>query len=192
MRRSNLVFVGTTSLYGSSTSQYNRLRIPASVLSGTSDIVFERLGMSRSFGTSHFSSDAVASLVTLAQQSRVGARVNSIFGEGVNPKLRKVRDGLDLLGWPSDELLRHRRPRIVYGVTLVDNLLGYLLGAEIAPDYKFPRHLAEGDERVAAWWYERWLSKRLQRSEVRAEVRSHTTDRPVRHGARVVLPALPD
>ena len=189
-RRSNVVFVGTTSLYGSSTSQYNRLRLPASVLSGSSDVVFQRLGKSRSFGTSHLSSDTVASLVTLSEQSRVGVRVNSIFGEGVNPKLRKIRDGLDLLGWPSDELLRHRRPRIVYGICLVDNLLDYLLGADPAPSYKFRRNVANDDSRIAEWWYERWLSRRVERSDVMAEVRSHTVDRPVQHGARVALPPL--
>ena len=47
----------------------------------------------------------------------MGQRVNSIFGEGVNPKLRKVRDGIDLLGWPSEVLLQHGRHRIVYGVS---------------------------------------------------------------------------
>lgn len=187
-RRSNLVFVGTTSLYGSSTSQYNRLRMPLSVLSGTSDVVFRRLGKSRSFGTSHLSSESVAALVTLAEHSRVGVRVNSIFGEGVNPKLRKIRHGLDLLGWPSDELLRHRRPRIVYGVSLVDNLLDYLLGADPAPDYGFRRNVAKDDARISEWWYQRWLANRVQRPEVMADVRTHTLDRPVRHGARVALP----
>lgn len=190
-RRSNLVFVGTTSLYGSSTSQYNRLRLPASALSGTSDIVFRRLGKSRSFGTSHLSSETVATLVTLAERSRVGVRVNSIFGEGVNPKLRKIRHGLDLLGWPSDELLRHRRPRIVYGVTLVDNLLDYLLGAETAPHYGFRRNVANDDARIAEWWYERWLANRVQQPDVMAAVRTHTLDRPVQHGARVTLPSKP-
>lgn len=191
-RRSNLVFVGTTSLYGSNSSQYNRLRLPASVLSATTDLAFERLGKSRSFGTSHLSSETVAALVTLAEQSRVGVRVNSIFGEGVNPKLRKIRDGLDLLGWPSDELLRHRRPRIVYGVALVDNLLDYLLDANVKPRYRFRRNVAGDEARIAEWWFRRWLSGRVQRPEVLAEVRTHTTDRPVQHGARVSLPPTSD
>src|SRR5690606_13977767 len=113
---------------------------------------------------------------------------NSIFGEGVNPKFRKIRDGLDLLGWPSDELLRHRRPRIVYGVSLVDNLLHYLLGAEAAPDYGFRRNVANDDARIAEWWYERWLANRVQQPHVMADVKTHTLDRPVQHGARVALP----
>jgi hypothetical protein len=187
-RRSNLVFVGTTSLYGSSASQYNRLRLPRGVLRAGNDISFRRLGRSRSFGTSHLSNESVGALVRLAQQSRTGVRVNSIFGEGVNPKLRKIRDGLDLLGWPSDELLQHRRPRIVYGVSLVGNLLPYLLGVDRAPSYLFRRNVANDGERISGWWYERWLSMRIRSPEVLAAVENHTLDRPVRHGARVILP----
>lgn len=187
-RRSNLVFVGTTSLYGSNPSQYNRLRLPKSVLGATADTDFRRLGKSRSFGTSHLSNDSASALVRLTQQSRVGVRVNSIFGEGVNPKLRKIRDGLDLLGWPSDELLRHRRPRIVYGVSLVENLLSYLLGVDQAPRYLFRRNVAGDVDRISGWWFDRWLSRRVQADEVLAKVRQNTLERPVQHGARVALP----
>lgn len=188
-RRSNLVFLGTTSLYGSSTSQYNRLRLPRSVLGASADTHFMRLGTSRSFGTSQFSSGTVSALVRLSEQSRVGARVNSIFGEGVNPKLRKIRDGLDILGWPSDELLQHRRPRIVYGVSLVDNLLPYLLALDEEPRYIFRRNVADDTDRISAWWFARWLSGRVDSAAVLASVRQHSVDRPVRHGARVVLPS---
>lgn len=187
-RRSNLVFVGTTSLYGSSTSQYNRLRLPRAVLGAEADIDFRRLGTSRSFGTSHLSSNSVAALVRLAEQSRNGVRVNSIFGEGVNPKLRKIRDGLDLLGWPSEELLQHRRPRIVYGISLVDNLLPYLLGVDRHPSYVFRRNVSNDVDRIAEWWYDRWLKNRVCSRAVLASLENHGLERPVTHGARVVLP----
>ena len=194
-RRSNLVFVGTTSLYGSNSSQYNRLRLPSEVLDAREDIVFRRLGRSRSFGTAHLSAESVKALVRLAEETRTGARVNSIFGEGVNPKLRKIRGALDILGWPSDELLRHRRPRLVYGVVLVDNLLPYLLGVDQKPRYLFRRNVPNDVKRICVWWYERWLRKRILSTDVLAELREHRLDRPVRHGARVKLPdnlELPD
>ena len=190
-RRSNLVYVGTTSLYGSSSSQYNRLRLPRDVLHTREDIVFRQLGRSRSFGTSHLSADSVKALVQLAEQSRTGARVNSIFGEGVNPKLRKIRDALNILDWPSDELLRHRRARLVYGVVLVDNLLPYLLGMDQEPRYLFRRNVANDIERISAWWHERWLRKRILSENVLTTLREHRVDRPVRHGARVTLPEMP-
>lgn len=190
-RRSNLVFVGTTSLYGSSSSQYNRLRLPGDVLGSRTDIVFRPLGRSRSFGTSHLSAFTVKALAKLAAETHTGARVNSIFGEGVNPKLRKIREGLDILGWPSDELLQHRRPRLVYGVALIDNLLPYLLGVDDEPHYLFRRNVANDIERIGSWWYERWLDQRAQSDAVLDTLRQHRLDRPVRHGARVTLPTAP-
>ncbi len=188
-RPSKLAFVGTTSLYGSGSSQYNRVRIPPDVLGGHSRIEYVPLGRSRSYGTSHFSKRTVEALVRLAEQSRHGRRVNSIFGEGANPKLRKVRDGIDLLGWPADELLRHRRERIVYGVPLVRNLREYLLRRDAEPEYLFDESLSDDVARVTRWWIERWLSMRARKSEILARVERHTLEWPVRHGARVRLPA---
>ena len=189
-RQANLVFIGTTSLYGSGASQYNRIRIPSDVLGGTADIEFRQLGRSKSYGTSHLSAESVRALVRLAEQSQTGARVNSIFGEGVNPKLRKVRSGLELLSWPTDDLLRHGRQRIVYGISLVSNLLPYLIGAEQRPDYTFPSRARDDVEKISGWWMRRWLARRIQSEEVMAQVARHHLDRPVGHGARVLLPAL--
>jgi hypothetical protein len=188
-RRSHLVFVGTTSLYGSGSSQYNRLRIAARVLDGHEEVFFRPLGKSRSFGTSHLSNETVTALVQLSEQSRTGVRVNSIFGEGVNPKLRKVRDGLRLLGWPADELMQHGRQRIVYGVSLVDNLLPYLLGVEERPRYVFSRKMGNDIERISDWWHERWVTERIKSDDVLAKVAMNSLQRPVRHGARVQLPS---
>lgn len=184
-RRTNLVFIGTTSLYGSGSSQYNRVRIPAEVLGGREGVEFRQLGRSRSFGTSHLSGHSVTALVRLSEQSRTGVRVNSIFGEGVNPKLRKVRDGMDLLGWPSEELMRHGRQRIVYGVSLVSNLLPYLIGADTKPHYLFRLSVKDDVERISEWWMRRWLGQRSRSTEVLSAVEEHHVDRPVRHGARV-------
>ena len=189
-RRTNLVFLGTTSLYGSGSSQYNRIQIPAEVLGGTADIRFRELGRSKSYGTSHLSTESVTALVRLAEQSKIGVRVNSIFGEGVNPKLRKVRTGLELLGWPADALLQHGRQRIVYGVSLVGNLLPYLIGADDKPDYIFPPGADDDLERISGWWMRRWLLRRIRAQDVLAEVSRHHVERPVSHGARVTLPPL--
>lgn len=191
-RRTNLVFVGTTSLYGAGSSQYNRIRVPAAVVGGRDDISFRQLGRSRSFGTSHFASETVRALVRVAEQRRTGVRVNSIFGEGVNPKLRKVRDGLDQLDWPSEALLQHGRERIIYGVKLVHNLLPYLMGMDEKPDYIFRKNAGADVCRIAAWWQTRWLSPRIQSEEVLTQVADHRTSRPVSHGARVRLPPIPD
>ena len=156
------------------------------------EIQYQALGHSEAFGTSQYSEETVEALADLVQQSTNGERVNSIFGEGVSPKLRKVRQGLDILGLPSDLLLRHHRRRIVYAVSLVRNLREHLLGLESEPQYLLP--LDEGKRttaRIAAWWRERWLSRRIRSDEVLAQVARHTLVRPIFHGARVVVPPAP-
>ena len=187
-RRSNLAYVGTTSLFGSGSSQYNRVKIPVGVLTGSTDVIeYNKLGRSKSYGTSHLSTTSMNSLVTFAEQKQTGRRINSIFGEGVNPKLRKVREALDTLGWPSDALLRHGRERIVYGVPLVSNLLPYLLGFEKRPRFVFDLKAHDDVAQVGDFWLQRWLSPRIRRDDVLNDVARHTLDRPVVHGARVPL-----
>lgn len=193
VRPAQLVFLGTTSLYGVCSSQYNRVRVPAERLGGRSgdEIRYRELGRSESFGTSQYSSATVEALVKLVHHANGGQRVNSIFGEGVSPKLRKVREGLEALWFPTEHLLRHGRRRIVYGVTLVRNTRDFLLGLEDTPDYLFSLWGAEATAAISEWWRERWLSHRIEQDTVLEEVAAHTLVRPVRHGARVVLPANP-
>jgi len=193
VRPADLVFLGTTSLYGVGSSQYNRVRIPADRLGGTAgqEIRYVELGRSESFGTSQYSAGTVAALVELVHHSNGGQRVNSIFGEGVSPKLRKVREGLDVLGFPAEHLLRHGRRRIVYGVSVARNTREFLLGMDDEPDYVFSVCGTDASLAIADWWRERWLSGRIEQERVLDEVARHTLVRPVRHGARVKLPETP-
>ncbi len=195
VRRPTLVLLGTTSLYGVGSSQYNRIKIPCDRLGGSHDesLRYEELGHSKAFGTSQYSEDTVNALTHLVQQSANGQRVNSIFGEGVSPKLRKIRQGLDLLGLPSDLLLQHHRQRVVYAVSLVRNLCDHLLGVEQDPRYLFPvEHGPAATARIAGWWRERWLRNRIGSDDVLREVARHTLIRPIRHGGRVEMPSLAD
>jgi hypothetical protein len=191
VRPPHLVFLGTTSLYGGGSSQYNRIRIPCEALGGAAGdaIEFRRLGMSESFGTSQYGEDTVDALADLVNQESGGQRVNSIFGEGVSPKLRKVREGLELVGAPTESLLKHGRQRIVYGVTLVRNTRDFLLGIDDKPRYRFdPREGQAGTGAIADWWKARWLRNRIASDDVLAAVAGHTPVHPIRHGARVFLP----
>jgi len=193
IRRPTLVLLGTTSLYGVGSSQYNRIKIPCDRLGGSPEesIRYKELGHSEAFGTSQYSEETVDALTDLVQQSANGQRVNSIFGEGVSPKLRKIRQGLDLLGLPSDLLLHHHRQRVVYAVSLVRNLRDHLLGVERQPNYLVPvEHGPAATACIAAWWRERWLRNRIGSDDVLAEVARHTLVRPIRHGGRVEVPSL--
>lgn len=189
-RESRLSFIGTTSLYGSGSSQYNRLFWPSTIMggSGTAKMGYFKLGRSRSFGTSHFSEETVQALVRLSQVSGSSVRVNSIFGEGVSPRLRKVRLGLAALGWPANDILQHGRERILYGVPLVDNLRDFSLGLDAEPRYLLDPDLENADQAIAGWWLDRWALNRASQQAVQDSMRANSLVRPVYHGARVQMP----
>lgn len=187
-RAADLVFIGTTSLYGQRPSQYDRISIPRDPGAANSQpgLRYEYLGRTRGIGTFQFGEQTVAELALLLAQSKRGQQVNSVFGEGVNPRLRKLRDGLDALGLSSDDLLNHGGPRLVYGVELTDNTRGYLLGLDKRPKYilgqKSPKLLSE---QIAGWWARRWLLPRIEKEELLIRVAGHKLVHPIRHGARV-------
>jgi Domain of unknown function (DUF4338) len=191
VRKPTLVLLTTTSLYAIGSSQYNRIKVPCDRLGGSEHeaIRFAELGHSEAYGTSQYSEETIDALTDLVQQSANGRRVNSIFGEGVSPKLRKVRQGLELLNFRSTTLLRHHRRRVVYAVSLVRNLCEYLLGFEKNPAYLVPLNDgAWATAQIGAWWRERWLRSRIVSDSNLDEVARHTLVRPIRHGARVVSP----
>lgn len=190
IRNPNLVLLATTSLYGVGSSQYNRLRVPLEHLCGRTDetLEFIELGVSKGFGSYHFSQFTIDLLNTLLARNGEGRRVNSIFGEGVNPLMRKIRQALDLVGLPSDVLLRHGNVRVVYGIPLAKNFRKVLMGFAKRPDYLIPLCLGkEGTEQLTEFWMTRWLSKRILRPGILENVARHSTSYPITHGARVSL-----
>lgn len=190
VRGAELVLLTTTSLYHSVAAQYNRLRMAASEAGGARDerIEYHSVGLSIGFGTAHISDTTLAAFERAMNNATDGRQVNSIFGEGQSPRLRKVRQGLDLLGLPAELLLKHGAPKRVYAVSLVNNLKGALIGKE-PPQYIVPQD--DPDARTAqmvAWWRRRWLLRRLTASsqDALARVEAHRRTEPMEHGARVV------
>ena len=111
----------------------------------------------------------------------------------MSPKLRKIRDGLDALNLPADVLLKHGRQRIVYGIPVARNVREFLLGMDDEPEYVFDLDEPERSTReIGRWWAERWLGRRIESDNILAGVEQHTLVRPIRHGARVVLPRMDD
>jgi len=192
-RRPNLVLLGTTSLYGAGASQYNRIRVPTLVAGGepTEALAYVALGRTVGYGSYHFSRETMAAFDVVLRRLSRGRPVNSIFGEGVNPKLRKVRGGLDAIGLPSDLLLQHGSPRLVYAVPLAANFRDVLLGRARRPKYLVPQTPA-ATRLLAGYWRDRWLIRRISQPGIIDSVASHSLAHPVRHGARVVLPEILD
>jgi hypothetical protein len=190
-KAADLAFIGTTSLYGQRPSQYDRISIPCDPGSPDSGpgLRYKYLGRTRGIGTFQFNDRTVAELAVRLAQSKQGQQVNSVFGEGVNARLRKVRDGLDALGLPTDDLLNHGGPRLVYGVELARNTRAYLLGLDRHPRFilgqKGPKRLTQ---QIARWWLRRWLLPRIEKEGVLGRVAGHSLVHPIRHGGRVRLP----
>lgn len=193
VRSPRLVLLGTTSLYGTASSQYNRLRVPAEALGGPQGASFEyrELGHSVGFGSFHFSTRTLDEIEVLLAQQHQGQMFNSIFGEGVNPKLRKIRSGLEAIGFPADEVLRHGDKRLVYGIALASNFRDVLLGITKRRVPIIPAtDPGVGSVRLVDYWMRRWLAGRIERAGVLEQVASHRLVHPVTHGARVALPEV--
>jgi Domain of unknown function (DUF4338) len=191
-RPPNLVLLATTSLYGVGSSQYNRIKVPLEEIGGKAGkrIEYLELGVSRGYGSYHFSQATIDYLEVMLGRAGDGRKVNSIFGEGVNPLMRKLREGLAELGLPSDELLRHGNARVVYGIQLAENFREVLLGLESRPRFLLPLSRVEAStERLAEFWRKRWLAGRVLREGILEAVEKHNLIHPITHGARVTLPS---
>lgn len=190
-RPAHLVYISTTSLYGRRPNQYDRIAVPIDrIQPGTGgSLRFEYLGRTKGIGTFQFGNQTVDEMKSLIEQTSQGQRVNSVFGEGVNPRLRKIREGLDELGLPSSVLLDHGAPRLIYGVSLIENLADYLLGIDETPRYVLKaKSTAGATKRISDWWFERWGRPRTEKVEVLEQIALHTLVYPIGHGARVKLP----
>jgi hypothetical protein len=150
------------------------------------------MSTTQGWGTFHLGATTARSVADYIKSRKGGVRVNYVFGEGANPRLRALREGLAGLGLDEEALLHHGNPKLIYGVRLISNLRSYLLGMDSKPHYRFSRRSPKSStDEIVSWWAERWLLKRLKRSdrdETLQAVREHTLVHPVMHGGRVPLP----
>ena len=160
----DLVWLGTTSLFSHNSSQYERLRLPAGVIAPDQpEIRYTYLGDTSGYGTVQFADDTVRALDGLLRRRRGYRDVNSVFGEGASPRLRKLRAGLDAIGFDADLVMLHHQERRIYGAPLFAGAGAYLCGLETkVPVYvSAPESYVGATERIAEFWRRRWLSSRL-------------------------------
>jgi hypothetical protein len=191
-RRPELVLLCTTGLFAGGSSQYNRVRLPAAVAGGIrGEVRYEQLTTETEFATFHISQATIEEMKVYVGRTERGATVNGIFGEGVNPKMRKIREGLQHMGFPPEEVLKAGSPRAVYMIALAHNYRDVLLGRADVPDYILPTgDCRAATEQIAAFWRDRWLSSRVDNPAVLRETGRHETSFPISHGARVHLPEI--
>ena len=163
-----LVWLGTTSLFARGSSQYERLRLPAGVISpDQEEIRYTYLGGTSGYGTVQFADDTVRALDGVLKRKRGYRDVNSVFGEGASPRLRKLRSGLDALGFNAELTMLHHQERRIYGIPLFPAAGAFLCGlAPELPDYiASPTSHTDATERIAEFWRRRWLSSRLAHAD---------------------------
>ena len=173
-RPADLVYVGTTSLYYVGSSQYNRLKIPGKIFGTNFDIIWKKLGMTIGFGTMHISK---ATTMSLNEATSDGfSRINHVFGEGANPKMRlltmAIRELLESTNEDLKDFSKHAMSRIVYGVCLATNTFEYLLGKESEPRYYTDMDdYVSGTQKIIDFWRNRWLKSRLNYEPIYQRVR---------------------
>jgi Domain of unknown function (DUF4338) len=168
-RPAKLVSLGTTSLYAAGSSQYNRVFLPVKTLPfQDTEIRYSYIGHTEGYGSAHLSKETRDTLNLLENLERKYRRVNNIFGEGANPKMRQLASGLDALGIAQADLLRHASPRMVYNIPLIQNIERFLLEIDDAPQFIISQNKSESghesSQRIANFWSERWAASRLDHS----------------------------
>lgn len=162
IRDSRLAFLGTTSLYASGSSQYNRVKVPE-----TEDfrLRFNEMGTTVGYGTVYFSKSTTAAIMRMLELQDGGRRINNIFGEGTSPRFRLITRGMACLGIKSDIFLKHYSPRIVYSIELAKNTNDFLCGYTDELEYPFdvndPEEVTRKTKELIDYWYNRWLCSRL-------------------------------
>jgi len=192
----DLVFLGVTSLYGVSSSQYNRLSIPLLKIGSKEEHIlkFHKIGTTLGYSSLHLSERTRKLAKVLANRfekkpNQNYSYVNYQFGEGVSPRLRLLNKALTITGLNPSKLLRHYNPKIVYGIPLIKNLYKYLLGMNQKPifylDSKDPYKKTKA---IVNYWYERWLLMRVKNEKVLQRVNNESLAYPITHNAKVKMP----
>lgn len=157
-RSSNeLVLLATTSLYGTHSSQYNRI-------SYGGELLFKPIGHTRGYGTVHLSLETFELMRNLLD--RQGIEPSHKFGAGANWKIRAIRGCLYQLGLDQDLMLQHSYPKIIYVSEYASNARKFLRGENSTPRYH-NRPLKD----LVDHWRNRWLVKRIQNQDLLARVR---------------------
>lgn len=154
VRSVDVCLVTTTSLYGISSSQYNRLQLSVPTQRGPAHVHWVEVGTTVGQGTAQFSGDTIAMLRAASIKRSGGRRVNNVFGEGQSPLLRQVREAFSALGMAED-LLSHGSPRRVYCLDLFPSARDALVLNQ-HHNVNLPAF-----ESIASAWIDRWLVSRI-------------------------------
>jgi hypothetical protein len=162
-----LVFLDTTGLFEVGSAQYDRIRVPTE----NGQIEYDQIGYTEGYGSIQFGPETRKRLSQVTQLEEGRKVVRGRFGEGVSPRIRKIRRGLKNCGLETD-LLKHESRRIVYAIDLAENSQNYLLGIDDDPEYYSEFDDPEKEqESIYQHWIDRWAAMRAQKQEVLDNIR---------------------
>jgi hypothetical protein len=74
-----------------------------------------------------------------------------------------MRAGLKLLGFDPETVMQHHQRRCVIGIGLYPQAGDFLLGKnkELPRYIEQPREFRDASSRIAAFWRQRWLARRI-------------------------------
>jgi len=172
-RSADLRLITTTSLYGVGSNQYTRLslrrqRFPELV----NDVVWKKLRNGHGVSITHIGDETVAHMRSLGLAVHGHRRINSVFGEGSSPRMRQVKEGLNLIGINDDSLLKQSHGRKVYGCELYEGALDDVLGFS----KKSQRKTSASVRQISRAWIARWLDDRVRRPKVLDDLAASGSD----------------
>ncbi len=184
VKNNELVFLDTTGLFKVGSAQYDRVRVPAS----NGKIEYKEIGKTSGYGSVQFGPDARRRLGQVTEMLENRKAVKGRFGEGIAPKMRKIRRGLENLNLDG-ELLKHESPRVIYAVPLASDFKEFLFGLKDEPDYLWDFDDPETEQQsIYDHWKHRWVSKRVQKGWVLDDIQSFDKDEDLRLGHEVDFP----
>jgi hypothetical protein len=160
VRSSDLKLITTTSLYGVGSNQYSSLALRRKRFQRlNADVVWKKLESGTGVSITHLSEQTVTLMRQLGTAVYGRRRINSVFGEGSSPRMRQIREGLNLLGINDDSLLKQSHGRKVYGCELYENAKDDMLGF----GDRSKRRSSSSLRSISNCWIDRWLSPRIDK-----------------------------
>ena len=173
-RDANLLCLTTTSLYGVASSQYNRIKFLKNNYSNLEqDVIWQEVFKdenslkTKGLGVYHIA-DQTIDLIKLLSFKKTGRNeVNSKFGEGTSPKLRKISFGLNFLfdflnnNSSIEDILAHSIQRKNYICFLIKDPIKILLKRK----KNFTGIKLSSVASISEAWMKRWLIPRIKRKD---------------------------
>ena len=152
----------TTSLYGSNSSQYNRIRYYNHQL-------YQKIGVTKGYGKTHVSDELFDLFKKLLNENENYKKYK--FNGGTNSSFRIIRQGSQLIGGNNNLLLYHGLQKAIYIVPLASNYKLFLTGKCDALDYfNFPLN------DMVDYWRKRWYTMRIKNPLIQERIRSHNEE----------------